>query len=85
MGRIYDEFMNANYMHPNKHVESVWDLREFGLSMTHFCFVKISLINELCFGLLGRNDPSVCILASRKSVIFCCEKNYYNKLILNKV
>jgi len=53
--------------------------------MTHFCFVKISLINELCFGLLGRNDPGVCILASQKSVIFCCEKNYYNKLILNKV
>ena len=81
MGRIYDEFMHAIYIR-------VWDLREFVLSVTHFCFLKLSPINELCFGLLGRNNPGVCILAGKcslKSFILFCEENYYDKLILNKV
>jgi len=72
---IYDELMIAIYMHQN--VMRVWNLREFGLSVTHFCFVKLSPINELCFRLLGRNDPCVCILAGKcslKSIVFFCEE-----------
>jgi len=65
-GLICDEFMNAIYMHRN--MLRVWELREFGLSVTHFCFVKLSPINELCFGLLGRNDPCVCILSWKCSL-----------------
>jgi len=74
-GPIYDELMIAIYMHRN--IMRVWDLREFGLSVTHFYFVKLSPINELCFGLLGRNDPCVCILAGKcslKSFIFFYEE-----------